>query len=216
MPATTDRTYARLTGILYLVTHVTSVAAVAVYATGALVTGVALEFVLALGCAGTGLLLWVLLRGRGPARAATFAVLRTVEASVILAGTLPMLALARLGATDPAITAAMDATHAASFLVGQGLVIGVNTVVLAWLLWDARAVPRALAALGIVGGALVLASDLAQLFGAIAPSGPVAAVCAVPVFAFEIWFALFLIVRGLRPARMPADVKRVDAAPARS
>ena len=82
---TTPLTYARTAGALYLVTHVTSIAAVAAYGAGAIALGVALEFTLALGCLGTGILLWVLLHGAGPARAATFATLRAVEAAVILA-----------------------------------------------------------------------------------------------------------------------------------
>ncbi|WP_019134981.1 DUF4386 domain-containing protein [Cellulomonas massiliensis] len=193
-----SRAYARTAGILYLVTHVTSVAAVAAYAADALAVGVALELVLAGGCLGTGILLWLLLRPFGPARAATFAGLRALEAAVVAAGTLPMLALLWTTASGPTAEA-LTALHTAAFLVGQGLVISVNTVVLGWLLLDARVVPRALAALGIVGGALVLASNSAQLFGLIPQGGTVAGLCAVPVFAFEIWFAIRLVAVGLRP-----------------
>ena len=42
----------QLAGILYLVTHVTSVTAVIAYGGGVVRAGVALEFVLALGCLG--------------------------------------------------------------------------------------------------------------------------------------------------------------------
>jgi hypothetical protein len=88
--------------------------------------------------------------------------------------------------------------HTAAFLLGQGLVISVNTVILGWLLWDARAVPRALAALGIAGGVIVLVSNGLQLAGAIPLNGVAAGVAAVPVFAFEIWFAVWLIAVGVR------------------
>jgi len=193
----TPRVQARAAGILYLVTHVTSVGAAAAYAGGAVRVGVTLELALALGCVGTGVLLWMLLRAAGPARAATFALLRTLEAAVILAGALPMLAAVWLDlGTAPGTPAA--AVHTASFLLGQGLVISVNTLVLAWLLWDACAVPRTLAALGVVGGCLVLASNTLQLWGLIPLNGPVAAAAAVPVFAFELWLALYLITVGLR------------------
>lgn len=183
--------YARTAGALYLVTHVTSVTAVVAYGAGALRVGVLLEYVLALGCVGTGILLALLLRAYGPARALTFAMLRAVEASVILAGTLPMLAQALGGTSD----ARLDDAHTASFLIGQGLVISVNTIVLGWLLFDARVVPRPLAVLGLAGGALVLASNLCQLLDVIPLNGTVAGICAVPVFAFEIWLALHLLVR---------------------
>jgi len=159
--------------------------------------GVALEFVLALGCLGTGVLVWVLLHERGPARAASFALMRTLEAAVIVAGALPMLGavLAPTGADGAAVAA-----HTAAFFLGQGLVISVNTVILGWLLWDAAAVPRALAALGMAGGAIVLVSNAGQLAGVIPLNGILAGVAAVPVFAFEIWFAVWLIAVGVRPA----------------
>ncbi|AZC14317.1 DUF4386 domain-containing protein [Microbacterium sp. ABRD28] len=192
--------YARTAGVLYLVTHVTSVTAVAAYGSDALAVGVALELILAAGCLGTGILLWLLLRPFGPARAATFAGLRALEAAVIAAGTLPMLALLQLTAAGPTAEA-LWALHTAAFLVGQGLVISVNTVILGWLLLDAGVVPRGLAVLGIAGGALVGMSNTAQLFGLIPQGGTIAAICAVPVFAFEVWLAIHLIAVGLRPRR---------------
>ena len=205
------RTYARTAGILYLVTHVTSVTAVAAYAGDSRALGVALELLLAAGCLGTGILLWLLLRHIGPARAATFAALRALEAAVIATGTLPMLALMWTAASAP-MTDAFVALHTAAFLVGQGLVISVNTVILGWLLLDARVVPRALAVLGMIGGALVLVSNTAQLFGLIPQGGTVAGLCAVPIFVFEIWFAIHLIAVGLRPRNVaPAPVARIPA-----
>ena len=208
---TTPLTYARTAGALYLVTHVTSIAAVAAYGAGATALGVALEFTLALGCLGTGILLWVLLHGAGPARAATFATLRAVEAAVILAGTLPMVALTLAPLSSDATTS-FTAAHTAAFLVGQGLVIGVNTIVLGSLLFTSRAVPRPLAVLGMAGGALVLLSDLGQLFGVVPLNGPVAAACALPIFAFEIWFAVLLLIRGLSSAVRPAPAGAATAA----
>ena len=209
-----SRRHARSAGILYLVTHVTSVTAVAAYAASALPLGVALEFLLALGCLLTGLLLLPLLRAAGQARALTFALLRTLEAAVIAAGTLPMLALMWIDASGTAVGEALEALHTAAFLVGQGLVISVNTIVLGWLLLDSGLVPRALAVLGLVGGVLVLGSNTAQLFGVIPLNGPVAGVCAVPVFAFEIWFAFTLIFQGLRPRAGGNVASAATAAPA--
>ncbi|TFV81621.1 DUF4386 domain-containing protein [Microbacterium sp. dk485] len=205
--------YARTAGILYLVTHVTSVTAVAAYAAGGIALGVALELVLAAGCLGTGILLWLLLRDVGQARAAAFAGLRALEAAVIAAGTLPMLVLLWT-APSPPLGETLVALHTAAFLVGQGLVISVNTMILGWLLFDARVVPRSLAMLGMLGGAVVLASNTAQLFGVIPQGGMVAGLCAVPVFAFEVWLAIHLIVVGLRArvASPPASARTASPA----
>ena len=205
-----NQTYARSAGIAYLVTHVTSVAAIAAYGASALPLGVALEFILALGCLLTGLLLFPLLRSSGAVRALSFTFLRGLEAAVIAAGTLPMLALAWVdGSRD-----VMEALHGAAFLVGQGLVISVNTTILAWLLLDSRLVPRALAVLGLLGGVVVLGSNTAQLFGLIPLNGAIAGVCALPIFAFEIWLALHLITAGLRPRTDDSVGAGVHALPA--
>ena len=208
----TPRRYAQVAGILYLITHVTSVTAVSAYGAGFVAGGVTLEFALAIGCLGTGVILWVLLRSFGPVRATSFAMLRAVEAAVIIAGALPLLATQWLaGVGDWSIEFA-SAMHTASFLLGQGLVISVNTVVLGWLLWTSHAVSRVLAGLGVVGGVVVLASNLAQLWGLIPLNGLVAAIAAVPIFAFEVWFAIYLIAYGLRGV---TDTSRSMRPPAR-
>lgn len=199
MQTKTNRRRARVAGILYFVTHVTSVAAVVAYGAATdpftIRIGVLLEFVLALGCVGTGVLLLPVLMDHGFVRAISFATLRAVEGAVIVAGALPMLALA--WGAGPA--EALRGLHTASFLLGQGLVIGVNTLVLASLLLASGIVPRALALLGLAGGGLVLASDLGQLFAVVPLNGPLAGALALPIFAFEIWFAVTLILRDLLP-----------------
>ncbi|WP_082406255.1 DUF4386 domain-containing protein [Microbacterium sp. No. 7] len=206
-----NRVYARSAGIVYLVTHVTSVTAVAAYAASSVALGVALEFILALGCLLTGLLLLPLLRPAGEVRAFTFAFLRTLEAAVIAAGTLPMLAFLWTDAAGTVAGESLEALHTAAFLVGQCLVISVNTIVLGRLLLESGLVPRALAVLGLMGGVLVLGSNAAQLFGLVPLNGAVAGACAVPLFAFELWFAFHLIIAGLRPRTDPSTAAVPDA-----
>lgn len=206
------RRHAQVAGVLYLVTHVTAVTAVIAYANADTIRlGVALEFILALGCLGTGLLLWHMLRPYGPVRAAGFGAMRLLEAAVIVAATLPMLAIALTGSFGQPLGDALVEVHRAGFLIGQGMIISVNTIVLGWLLFDARVVPRALAILGVAGGVIVLVGNLLQLFGLAEMGGTIAGLTAVPIFVFEIWFALHLLVRGLRRAE-PADADRALAA----
>ena len=88
--------------------------------------------------------------------------------------------------------------------MGQSPIISANTLLLASLLLRSRLVPRGIGILGLVGGATVLASNLAQLFGAIPQGGAVAGLLAVPVFAFEIWFAGYLVLVGFRPVPAPS------------
>lgn len=231
------RRAALLAGLLYFSTHLTSVAAVAVYGSAVtdpnyfraggsatpVLVGAVLELALALGVLGTGVVLLPYLTPYGPASARAFSAMRTMEAAVIAVGTLPMLALVRLQPAASDVTGesaligtSMVALHQAAFLVGQGLIISVNTLVLAALLRRSQMVPQWIGTLGLVGGTLVLSGNLLQLFGVIAKAGTWAGLFAVPVFAFEISFAGYLVFRGLRaPARMsggPRGAARINSA----
>ena len=110
------------------------------------------------------------------------------------------------GSDDAMTTAArtLIALHDWTFLLGPGLVIGVNSMLLAWLMLRSRLVPAWIARLGLGGGALVLASSTAVLFGLYAQTSAVALVAAVPVAAWEMCLAVRLIVTGLTPPAVDA------------
>ncbi len=194
-PPLNRRSLSLATGVAYLVSHITSVAALVLLVSGAhlaaIRAGILLELVLAMAVLVSGLGVQLLLRDQAPMLAGTFAGLRTLEAAVIASGTLPLLSWGG-GALDSEVALAL---HAAAFMVGQSLVISVNTIVLGVLLLSTRAVPRWMAHLGSAGGVLVLVSNLAQFWGLLTARA-VAGVLALPVFAFEISFAFYLILRG--------------------
>lgn len=205
-----DRARALTAGLIYFSTHITSVAAVVAYAPllsdpstgadGVVLLGALLEILLALGCLGTGVVLLPVLQPHGAALANAYSALRTLEAAVIGAGSLAMIALVSLRGADSgsALGGALVAVHQASFLVGQGLIISVNSIVIGFLLWRSGLVPRAIGGLGMIGGVLVLADNLAQFSGVLDQGDAVTALLAVPVFAFEIWFAGYMVLRGFR------------------
>jgi len=58
-----------------------------------------------------------------------------------------------------------------TFLFGPGLMPGVNGVLLGYLMYSSRLVPRPLALLGLVGGPLLFASGIAVLLGVIEAGG---------------------------------------------
>lgn len=219
------RRTAAVAALLYLVTHVTAVAGLALYgdvlddpdfvlgsgSTGPVLLGGFLEVLLALAVVGTAVTLYPVVRRQSGGGALGYVALRTLEASVILGGVVTLLAVVTLrdrgaaGATDGALVAVADglvAVHGWTFLVGPGLVCGVNTLVLALLLLRSGLVPRWVAVLGVVGGPLVLASNTGVLFGLYDQLSPVTAVGAVPVFAWEISLAVVLLARGFRPAAL--------------
>lgn len=212
------RSRALIAGLLYFSTHITSIVALVAYGnallaphglasspgSAAVLTGVALDTALALGCVGTALALLPVLVRVAPSLGQAFLTLRTLEAAVIVVGAMPMLALVWLAdgaslAGAGMVPDALVTLHQASFLLGQGLIISVNSIIIGFVVWRHRIVFPAIGLLGMIGGVLVLTSNLLQLFGVLPLNGAVAGAMAVPVFAFEIWFAGYLVIRGFSP-----------------
>ncbi|MCA0337046.1 MAG: DUF4386 domain-containing protein [Actinobacteria bacterium] len=199
-------------GILYFVTHVTSVAALVLYGgsgtgadwlaahRGSVLAGAVLEIVLAVAVVGTAVALFPLLRERAPAVASGYLALRTLEASVILAGVVTILPIVAAPASTslpglaPDVAQGLALAHDWTFLIGPGLVVPVHTVLLALHLWRSGRAPRFIAALGLVGGPLVGLMNVGVMFGVTG----IVPILVVPVFAWEITLAGWLILRGLR------------------
>jgi hypothetical protein len=227
---TQPRRLAIAAGALFLVTHVTSVVALALYGSirttpdyvvgsgsdTAVLVGALLEVVCAMAIVGTAVALYPVVRRYSEAGALGYVGLRTLEAATIVVGVVSLLAVVTLHA-DVSATAGTDdaslvavgrglvALHDRTFLVGPDLVLGTNTVLIAWLLYRSRLVPRWIPTLGLVGGPLVFVSGVAVLFGALDQVSAVAGAGALPAFAWELSLALWLILKGFRlpDARTP-------------
>lgn len=208
------RRTARLAGILYLITHVTSVAAVILY--GTLLTdpewvssgqsatmpklGALADFILGVAVLGTGVVLHSLIRHASERGATAYAALRTLEASAILMGAALLVAAVSVPESDIAaqLSYGIVGIYHWVFLIGMGLVVGVHTTVLALVLRRHNLIARWITTLGIVGAILVTVSNLAVMFGIHDQVSATAAVAAIPIFAWEISLAVHLIWKGLR------------------
>jgi len=212
----TPRKQSILVGALFLLTHVTSVGAVVLY--GPMLTddawlsgsdvgyrqllGVTFDIVLALAVIGTGLGFLAILRRRAPMAGAAYAILRAAEAGVILVGAVAVTALVSTRATGASSEALLE-VYRASFLIGPGLIVVANTLVLAVALFRLRLVPRWIPMLAFIGAPLVGASNLATMFGAQEQVSATASAAAVPIFAWEISLALYLLIMGVREPVAP-------------
>ncbi|MFD8980394.1 DUF4386 domain-containing protein [Streptomyces sp. NPDC059564] len=214
-----DRRTAVAAGLLFLLTEVAAIAGAVLYRpllgaadgrlaqgadTGALL-GVLCEVVLVVAVAGTGAALFPVLRRHGEGLALGYAFGRLLEAAVIAVGIVSVLALVTLrrdagaGAGAAGADVALAAVHDWTFLLGPNIALGLNTVLLAYLTYRARLVPRFIAVLGLVGGPLICASAVAVMFGAYAQLSVAGSAAALPVFAWELGLAGWLIVRGFGP-----------------
>ncbi|MFH8636755.1 DUF4386 domain-containing protein [Streptomyces goshikiensis] len=219
------RRLAVVAGALFLVTEVAAIGGLALYrpvlegpgyvvGSGAdtrVFLGALCELVLALAVMGTGAALYPVLRRRGEAAAVGYVCGRLLEAAVVVVGIVSVLAVVTLrrsagpsGAADAAslVTAgkALVALHDWTFLLGPNFVLGANTLVLACLMYTSRLVPRALAVLGLAGGALICASATAVLFGVYEQVSVAGSLAALPVFAWEVTLAVRLLFKGFDEA----------------
>ena len=228
------RRTAVIAGACYLVTHVTSVAALVLYGpvlnrpgyvngpgagTRALLGGW-LEVILALAIVGTAAALYPVMRRHNQGLAIGYVGLRTLEAAIIAIGIVSLLAVVTLrqqaGADAAALVGvgkALVAVHNWSFLLGPNFVCAADTFVLAWLMWRSRLIPRFIAGLGVAGGPLLFVSATAVLFGAFKQVSLPGAIAPLPVFAWELGLALFLIFRGFKETSLDRrETRRITGA----
>ena len=86
-------------------------------------------------------------------------------------------------------------------------------LLLGYLLFRSRLVPRIWPIVAFVGAPMLLASDLAVFFGVYAKGSPLDLVAALPIAVFEFSFGVRLLVKGFNPAsplfhRASAEVGR--------
>lgn len=211
---------ARLTGFLFLVTYATSIPAFFVFYAPALsdpsfvlgegfsrsiAVGAILEMVLIAANIGTALALYPVMRRSSEVLAPAFVAARIVESALIAVGIVALMALntLRAGSTgvEPAgmtaVGAALVAVHDWTFRLGPGVVVGVgNGLILGWMMWKARFVPRALSSLGLIGGPSLLVAGVAVMLGWIEAGSAWQAFATVPEFFWELFLGLWLLFRG--------------------
>ncbi len=217
-------------GVFYLITHVTSVPALILYGpilnnaryiigsgpdTRVLLAAF-LEVICAFGIVGTAVTLFPVVRRQNEGVALGYVGLRTLEAGIIAVGVVSLLAVVTLrqhltgtAGTDTATLVtlgnALVAFHNWTFLLGPGFTSGVNTVLMAYLMYRSGLVPRFIPVLGLVGGPLVFASGAAVMFGIYEQISVWAAIAAVPVFAWELTLAIWLIAKGFNPSATASE-----------
>ena len=174
--------------------------------------GAFFEIVTVIAVIGTAVTLYPVIRQKSEGLAIGYLAGRTTEGVIIVVGIISLLSIVTLGqdssagqdATLVTVSQALVAVHDWTFLLGPGFAIGVNTLMLAYVMYRSGLVPRAIAVIGLAGGPLVFASSTAVLFGAYDQLSALAAIAAFPVFAWEMSLAVWLIAKGFRPQATPS------------
>jgi len=209
-------------GVLYLLTFV-SIPTLAIYGpvksanyilgagpdTPAIIGGI-LEIIVALAGIGTAVVLFPVLKKQNEEAALGLVASRILEASTIFVGVaflLSIVTLRQAGAgADALVTShALVALYDRIFLLGQSFMPAVNDLLLGFLLYRSRLVPRGLSLIGIVGGPVLLVGYIAVLFGLIGQHASLAGLAAIPVALFEFSLGVWLIVKGFNPSAIISE-----------
>jgi hypothetical protein len=214
---TSTRKISLTAGILYLLTFV-SIPTLSLYRSihnanyivgpgpdAPVLIGGILEIIVALAGIGTAVTLYPILKKQNEALALGLVGSRVLEASTIFAGVaflFSVVALRQSGAGTNSLSTghALVVLYDRIFLIGQSFMPAVNDLLLGFLLYKSRLVPRVLSLIGIVGSPILIFGDIAILFGLIGQRAPSAALTAVLVALFEFLLGIWLVVKGFNPS----------------
>ena len=211
-----DQRDARIFGVLFIITFITSIGALALFQpvlddpAGYIAGGgednqiylaAFLEFLLVISNVGTAVVLYPIARRQNEALAIGYVAARIIECVFIAAGIIFVLGVVSLrqdlpGADEAAFTLA--ALKDWCQLFGPGLVVPFgNGLILGYLMYRSGLVPRRMAWFGMIGGPLLLFGNFGVLFDWWEQTGPVS-LLVIPEIIWEAFLGIYCAIWGFR------------------
>jgi hypothetical protein len=212
-----DQRHARIFGVLFIVTFVTSIAALALfqpvlddpvgYVAGGgkdsqIYLGAFLELLLVISNVGTAVVLYPIARRQNEALAIGYVGARIIESTFIAMGIIFVLGVVGLrhdlpSAHDAAFTLA--ALKDWTFLFGPGLIVPFgNGLILGYLMYRSGLVPRRMAWFGLIGGPLLLFGSIGTLFDWWDAGSTVPSLLVIPEIIWEAFLGIYCAIWGFR------------------
>jgi len=210
---------------LYLITFVTSIPALFVFFAPVLndpryivgpgvdtsvAFGAFLELILIISNIGTAVVLYPILKRQNEILILGYVTARVMECVFIAVGLLSLLTIVTLRQEATASADAASLLTAGESLValknwtfqlGPGFMVGVgNGLLLGYLMYTSRLVPRGMAVLGLIGGPLIIVTGVGVMFGVIEAHGVVQSLATIPEALWELSLGIWTIVRGFNPS----------------
>jgi hypothetical protein len=190
--------------------------------------GAILEFGVILANVATAIVLYPVVRRRFEAGAIGYLALRIIESAFILVGLVSLISVVSVsqhlasasGATRAALVVqggSLVSTYEWAFRFGPGLVVGFgNGLLLGYLMYRSRLVPRRMAVLGFIGGPMLIASFVLILFGAYQNGSHPSLLMALPEIVWEASLGIYAAWKGFRPSAPVGSVDVPEGAVERS
>ena len=219
---TLDQKRARWFGVLYLITFATSIPALLLfqpvlddpigYIAGGghdkrILFGAFLELLLIISNIGTAVVIVPIMWRRYKDLSIGYVTARLFECTFILVGIISVLGIITLrnqvaGGSEGTVAYTLAALKDWTFLLGPGWVVGWgNGLILGYMMYRSRLVPRPWPWLGMIGGPLLILTGTLILFGGNQPSGTLhglQGIATIPEAAWELFLGVYCTVWGFR------------------
>jgi hypothetical protein len=223
-PTTGEQRTARIMGAWFLGTFVFSIPAFWFYdpllnhadyvvSSGAdtrVATGALLEVLLAISGIATAVVIFPIVKRVNESVALGYVAARTMESALIVVGLLSLMSVVGLrqdfGSTNSSgplvdVARSLLAVHDQTALLGPQFCAGLgNGILLGYLMWRSRLLPRPMVMVGLIGGPLALLAGVGVLLGAWDIHAGLPVALTAPEAFLELSLSIWLLVKGFRPS----------------
>jgi len=170
--------------------------------------GALLEILLAISGIATAVVIFPIVKRVNESVALGYIASRTVESILILVGVVSLMSIVALrqdaannGGALTDVASGLLAVHDQTALLGPQFCAGLgNGILLGYLMWRSRLLPRPLVMVGLIGGPLALLAGIGVLLGVWDSTSGLPVAMTAPEAIWEFSLSIWLLVRGFRPS----------------
>lgn len=171
------------------------------------IIGSILEVIVALSGIATAVILYPVLKKQNKVAALGLVAVRILEAGTIFLGVVFIQAVTSLhqhgaGIESMTIGQTLVTLYDRTFIIGQSLLPAFNDLLLGYLFFKSRLIPRWLSVIGMIGAFPLIGADLALQFGLIGREDAIGGIAAIPVAFFEFSVGVYLTFWGFKPSNI--------------
>jgi hypothetical protein len=186
--------------------------------------GALLEILLAISGIATAVVIFPIVKRVNESVALGYIASRTVESILILIGVLSLMSvlalrqdLDQVGSRGSLVEVARGllAVHEQTALLGPQFCAGLgNGILLGYMMWRSRLLPRPMVMIGLIGGPLALLAGVGVLLGAWDKDNGLPVALTAPEALWEFSLSVWLLAKGFRPSAVltgaPVDPRQTS------
>jgi hypothetical protein len=186
-----------------------------------MIIGALLQLINSIAIVGIAVMLFPILKKHNEALALGYVGARIMEAISLIVAVISLLLLltlsqefVRAGALDaPSFQTLGTSLLAANYwawLLGGELFLTLSALILNYLLYQSKLIPRFISVWGLIGATLLLAQGLLGMFDSLPETSVLGTFLFLPIALQEMVFAVWLIVKGFNPSAIVSLSAKTD------